>query len=70
MIKLSVALVMLFALQCVSANQESMPGRNAGETLQKFGERIIPKGNKLAHSVVVGDFGPGRENVVRLRRCG
>ncbi len=38
--------------------------KNPKETLQHFGRRIIPKGTKLAHPVVVGDFGSRKGNLV------
>jgi hypothetical protein len=46
--------------------QESEFVLREGETLNEFGQRIIPKGMKLAHPVVKGDFGPSKGNIVVL----
>jgi hypothetical protein len=47
-------------------SQESDFSFRQGETLEEFGKRIIPKGMKLAHTVVRGNFGSTENNIVIL----
>lgn len=54
------ASVSLYASQ---AGAPTLPPRKAGETLQQFASRVIPKGERLDH-VVQGDFGASRGNIV------
>lgn len=60
-------IVAAFVCQMTLAHQEAQSlTRRSGETLQNFGARIIPAGKKLAHTVVEGDFGSSRGNIVVL----
>jgi hypothetical protein len=58
--------ILTHSLSGVGYLQESEFVLREGETLNEFGQRIIPKGMKLAHPVVKGDFGPTKGNIVVL----
>ena len=56
-------LLAALSLYASQAAASSLPPRKAGETLQQFASRVIPKGERLDH-VVQGDFGTSKGNIV------
>jgi hypothetical protein len=59
-------LIMFLTLGVADAYQQPILTRRPGETLQNFASRILPKGMKLAHPALEGDFGSSKNNVVIL----
>ena len=58
--------ILTYSLLGIGYSQEPEFVLRDGEALNELGQRIIPKGMKLAHSVVKGDFGPTKGNIVVL----
>src|SRR5690349_9036184 len=60
------AFILLSLIFGICAGQADLIKRKPDESDASFAERILPTGMKLAHPVVRGEFGPGRNNLVML----
>src|SRR5262245_10288305 len=58
--------ILTCSLSGIGYAQESEFVLRESEALNDFGTRVIPKGMKLAHNVVKGDFGQSTGNIVVL----
>lgn len=64
------SLILVVALAFVSAevSGQEVLTRKPGESIENFGNRILPPETELAHKVLVGSYGPSRNNILLLFR--
>jgi hypothetical protein len=60
----AIFLCLCFFTLLISSNAQEVVKRNAGESLQSLGKRIIPPKTELVHTVVEGKFGAFAKAVV------